>query len=72
MREKTKAIRLLSKNLLFIVLASIMIIVTGAFTIYSIIFLGSSLESALEAPNVSSAHLEFNTQGFEKLNLIRK
>ncbi len=72
MKDKTKAIRLLSKNLLFIVLASVMVIATGAFVIYSIVFLGSSLDSALEAPNVTPTHVQFNVQEFEKLNLIQK
>lgn len=72
MRDKIKAIRLISKNLFFIVLASLMIIVTGAFVIYGIVFLGSSLESALEAPSVAQTRLQFNIQEFEKLNLIQK
>ncbi len=71
MRDRTRTIRLLSKNLLFIALASVMVIATGAFVIFSIVFLGSSLNSALEAPNVTPAHVQFNVQEFEKLNLIR-
>ncbi len=72
MREKIRTIRLASKNMFFIVLASAMVLITGAFVIYGIVFLGSSLEGALEAPSVAPTHLQFNIQEFEKLNLIQK
>lgn len=72
MRDKIRTIRLLSKNLLFIALASVMIIATGAFVIYSIVFLGTNLEEALEAPNITPTYLQFNIQEFENLNLIQK
>ncbi len=72
MREKMKTIGRFSKEWLFIILASVMILVTGAFVIYSIVFLGSSLNNALNAPTPPPAHLQFDIQGFQSLNLIQK
>ncbi len=69
MREKIRTLGRFSKEWLFIILASIMVLVTGAFIIYCIIFLGSSLNQALNAPTPPPAHLEFDIQGFQSLNL---
>ncbi len=72
MREAIKTIGRFSKEWLFIVLASVMVLITGTFVIYCIIFLGSSLNDALSAPAARQTHLQFDIKGFQSLNLIQK
>ncbi len=61
----------MEKQSVFLLLALLMCILVGGFTIYSIIFIGSSLDDALTAPPPSAPTVKFDIQGFENLKLIR-
>lgn len=61
-----------SKEKLFPILAAVLAILFGGVAIYSVTFLVSHLNEALNTEVRASAPPSFDIQGFEKLNLISK
>lgn len=73
MFEKIKNYRIekVGKQSLFLALAFVMCVLIGGFAIYSIIFVGSSLDKSLDVQPPSVSPTKFDIQAFENLKLIR-
>ncbi len=70
MFEKLKSMRI-GKQSILLALAFLMCLLVGGFAVYNIIFVGSSLNKALDTQPPSGSPTRFDTQGFENLKLIR-
>lgn len=61
----------LKKQSIFLMMAVAMCVLVVGIAIYSIIFVGGSLEEALDAPKPSTFPIKFDTEGFENLKLVK-
>lgn len=70
MFEKMKSVKF-GKQSALLALALFLCLLVGGFAIYSIIFVGSRLNEALDTQPPSVSPTRFDIQGFENLKLIR-
>lgn len=73
MFEKLKLSKLknLKKQSIFLVLAFVMCVLVGGFAVYSILFIASKIDTALENQPPVAPTVEFDIKGFQDLKLIR-
>ncbi len=60
-----------SRQKLFIILAFVMLTVTLILVIYFVASLASSIEVTLKLPPTKETTVQFDIQGFQKLNLTQ-
>ncbi len=53
----------------FFALAVVLVILVGLFVIWSVVYLGESFNEALAVSTAPPPQLQFDIQGFQKLNL---
>ncbi len=70
MAQKIKSFRT-SRQKLFILLAFVMLAVTLILVIYFVTSLANSIEVTLKLPPTKETTVQFDIQGFQKLNLTQ-
>lgn len=68
---KLSKLKKMQKQSIFLVLVIVMCLLVGGFAVYSIIFIGSSIDRALDVQQIVVPKSQFDIQGFENLKLVR-
>jgi uncharacterized BrkB/YihY/UPF0761 family membrane protein len=69
MAQAFKKFKRFSQQSLFLLLATLMVVLIGIFVVWSIIYLGGSFNAALTVPPTPPPQVQFDIQGFQNLNL---
>lgn len=69
MAKALKNFRRLQTQYFFLTLTIVLIVTVVAMVIWAIVYLGESFDTALTVPHPNPPRIQFDIQGFQKLNL---